>query len=279
MGPVAAVSTGRITMASIFWARKFSTWPTCLALSFLASTMVRSMSLWAAPHFVIESRTKVSQTSSNSAMVTPILTFLSAADAVEANPSAAIVISAIATLFMDSVPPQEVSSRCNGSDASTSRSEHQSVLKLGCRLPPPLARTTPADLRDPDRAMLGQGTLRGQADSEWGREPSRARRGFATAPPRAHRAARPTGHRTDGARIPRVVPEIWCVFSPTTASRSATSPRVRACELCGGRPLLAPVPVRLHRHVPLPLSPAHHGAGAPDRGFQAGSSPRRRPRL
>src|SRR5882762_3714527 len=102
MGPVAAVSTGRITIASIFCARKFSTCPTCLAESFLASTMVRSTSPRALPFFVIASRTKVSHTSSNSAMVTPILTFLSAAAAVEAKPSAA-VISAIATLFMDSV--------------------------------------------------------------------------------------------------------------------------------------------------------------------------------
>jgi hypothetical protein len=43
---------------------------------------------------------------------------LSAADAVEAKPSAAVVISAIATLFMDSVLLTEVSSGCNGSDPS-----------------------------------------------------------------------------------------------------------------------------------------------------------------
>src|SRR6266545_2823733 len=78
MGPVAAVSTGRMTIASIPWARKFSTCPTCLLVSFLASTMVRSMSLWAAPHLVMLSRTVVSQTSSKSAMVTPTLIFFCA---------------------------------------------------------------------------------------------------------------------------------------------------------------------------------------------------------
>jgi hypothetical protein len=78
IGPVAAVSTGRITIASIPWARKFSTCPTCLLVSFLASTMVSAMSLWPAPHFVMLSRTVVSQTSSKSAMVTPTLYFFCA---------------------------------------------------------------------------------------------------------------------------------------------------------------------------------------------------------
>src|SRR5438132_10354124 len=123
-------------------------------------------------------------------------------------------------------------------DLSTSRCSNWVVvfhlLLLGRRRPISETRTARCSARERFAARPIQNGVRSLAE----------RGGGLPQPPRAHRAARPTGHRTDGARIPRVVPEIWCVFSPTTALRSATSPRVRAGELCGGRPLLAPVTIR-----------------------------------
>src|SRR6202043_2868766 len=62
-----------MTTASIPWARKFSTWPTCLAVSLAASTMVSSTSGWALAHLVMASRTLVNHTSSKRAIATPIL--------------------------------------------------------------------------------------------------------------------------------------------------------------------------------------------------------------